>query len=137
MSYLQDTNILSELRRRTAHAKVRAWVDTQPASDLMISVVTVIEIETGILRLARTDRAQAQTLSTWFSDRVLAAFADRILPIDLATARQVAPLHVPDPAPRHDALIAGTALAHQLTVVTRNVGDFERTGVTVVNPWEA
>lgn len=135
MNYLLDTNVLSELRSSKGEFRVRAWVDSQPTRELAISVVTVIEIETGILRLARTDPYQAGKLQRWFEDRVLTAFAGRILPIDLLTARHVAPLHVPDPAPRHDALIAATALTHGLTVVTRNVVDFRRAGVEVIDPW--
>lgn len=135
MTYLLDTNVISELRHRRGEPRVRAWVDARAASELAISVVTVIEIETGILRLARTDPRQAAVLRKWFEERVLTAFADHIYPIDLSTARQVAPLHVPHPAPRHDALIAGTALEHRLIVVTRNTADFEQTGVEIVNPW--
>jgi len=135
VKYLLDTNVVSELRSRRGAAQVRAWVDAQSALDLAISVVTLIEIETGILRLARRDPAQAKLLDSWFTDRLLPAFAYRTLPIDLAVARRVAVLHVPDPAPKHDALIAGTALANDLIVVTRNTADFQRTGVEVLDPW--
>ncbi|MGL4744348.1 MAG: type II toxin-antitoxin system VapC family toxin [Dermatophilaceae bacterium] len=133
--YLLDTNVISELRRRAGDPGVKTWVSRQSAADLAISVVTVIEIELGILRKARTDPEQARMLTSWFEDRVLAGFTDRILPLDLNAARRVAPLHVPDQAPQHDALIAGTALARSLTVVTRNGKDFERTGVAVLDPW--
>jgi len=97
--------------------------------------VTIIEIETGILRKGRTDPDQAQILTRWFEQNVLTGFADRIFPLDLAVARRVASPHGPDQAPQHDALIAGTALARGLTVVTRNTRDFERAGVEYVNPW--
>ena len=137
MRFLLDTNVVSELRKPTGDADVKAWVRTQRASDLAISVVTIIEIETGILRHVRRDPGQARTLRRWFEQYVLTGFADRILPLDLATARHVAPLHVPDKAPQHDALIAGTALAHSLTVATRNTADFARTGVQCINPWDA
>ena len=136
MRYLLDTSILSEVRSRRGDPRVRAWVDEQPARDLAISVVTVIEIHTGILHLARRDAAQARVLQTWLNQRVIAAFIDRVLPIDLSVASAVAPLHVPASAPSHDALIAGTALANDLTVVTRNTKDFTRTGVEVLNPWD-
>jgi toxin FitB len=134
--YLLDTNVVSELRKRRGDPGVKQWVTRQSAADLAISVVTVIEIETGILRRGRTDPDQARMLTRWFEQNVLTGFADRILPLDLAAARRVASLHLPDQAPpQHDALIAGTALARALTVVTRNTRDFERTGVEYLNPW--
>jgi hypothetical protein len=133
--YLLDTNVISELRKRRGDPGVKQWVAQQSAADLAISVVTVIEIETGILRRARTDPNQARILSRWFEQNVLTGFAERILPLDLAAVRRVALLHVPDQAPQHDALIAGTALARALTVVTRNTRDFERAGVEYFNPW--
>ncbi|HMR48648.1 MAG TPA: type II toxin-antitoxin system VapC family toxin [Arachnia sp.] len=135
VKYLLDTNVLGELRKKSGASQVKKWIAGHPSSDLAISVVTVIEIETGILRVARRDAEQAALLTRWFEDRVLTGFADRILPLDLVSARRVAPLHVPDPAPSHDALIAGTALAHGLVVVTRNEADFRRVGVDIVNPW--
>ncbi|CUU66598.1 type II toxin-antitoxin system VapC family toxin [Corynebacterium variabile] len=137
MSYLVDTNVISELRRRQCDPRVQAWMDDQPASGLFLNVITVIEIETGILRLSRRDRAQATELYRWFQGLLLPAFEGRILAVDLEVSRKVARLHVPDPAPRHDALIAGTALVHDLTVVTRNIADFDRTGVSLLNPWES
>jgi toxin FitB len=133
--YLLDTNVISELRKRRGDHGVKQWVAKQNAVDLAISVVTIIEIETGILRKGRTDPDQARILTRWFEQSVLTGFADRILPLDLAAARRVASLHVPDQAPRHDALIAGTALARGLTVVTRNAPDFERAGIDHLNPW--
>jgi hypothetical protein len=133
--YLLDTNVVSELRKRRGDSGVKRWVAQQSVAHLAISVVTVIEIETGILRKARTDANQAQILTRWFEQNVLTGFADRILPLDLAAARRVASLHVPDQAPQHDALIAGTALARGLTVVTRNTRDFARSGVEYLNPW--
>ena len=137
MRYLLDTNVISELRKRRGDAGVSAWVTGRSATELAISVVTVVEIEVGIRRRARSDPGQAAALARWFEDRVLVGFEGRILPLDLAAARRVAPLHVPDPASQHDALIAGTALSRSLTVVTRNVRDFERTGVAVIDPWSA
>jgi predicted nucleic acid-binding protein len=135
--YLLDTNVVSELRKRRGDPGVKQWVAKQSVADLAISVVTIIEIETGILRKGRTDPDpdQAQILTRWFEQNVLTGFAERILPLDLAAARRVASLHVPDQAPQHDALVAGTALARGLTVVTRNTRDFERAGVEYLNPW--
>lgn len=137
MRFLLDTNVISELRRRDADAGVKAWVAARNSTDLAISVITVIEIELGILRRRRSDPDQADVLQRWFEGNVLTGFVDRILPLDLGAARRVAPLHVPDQAPQHDALIAGTALSRGLVVVTRNLRDFEPTGVEVVNPWSS
>ena len=133
--YLLDTNVVSELRKRSGDHGVKQWVAKQSVADLAISVVTVIEIETGILRKGRTDPDQAGSSPDGSNRTCSTGFADRILPLDLAAARRVASLHVPDQAPQHDALIAGTALARGLTVVTRNTRDFERSGVEYLNPW--
>lgn len=134
MTYLLDTNVVSELRRRGGSPSVKAWVGAQRAGDLFLSVITILEIEIGILALRRRDTGQAEVLQRWFEQAVLTGFAGRILPLDLAAVRRVAPLHVPDRAPAHDALIAGTALANGKVVVTRNLPDF--LGVERVNPWE-
>jgi predicted nucleic acid-binding protein len=133
--YLLDTNVVSELRKRTGDPGVKRWIAAQRTAELAISVVTVIEIETGILLRRRQDPEQARVLQRWFEESVLTGFLDRILPLDLAAARRVAPLQDPDRAPGHDALIAGTALAHGLTVVTRNTRDFARSGVDCLDPW--
>ncbi len=89
----------------------------------------------GVLLVERRDAAQGVVLRSWLDKHVLPAFADRILPVDAAVARRCARLHVPDPRAERDALIAATALVRDLTVVTRNVGDFEATGVRLLNPW--
>ena len=99
MIYLLDTNVVSELRKRRGDSGVKQWVAQQSAAELAISVVTIIQIETGILRRARSDPDQARILTRWFEQSVLTGFADRILPLDLAAARRVATLHVPDQAP--------------------------------------
>lgn len=135
MRFLLDTNVVSELRKPTAHDAVRAWVAGTTPDQLAVSVVTVLEIELGILRRRRHDPAQADRLQHWFEDRVLTLFAGRILPVDIAVARRAAALHVPDPAPERDALLVATALVHGLVVVTRNVRDLERGGVPVLDPW--
>ncbi|MDT0202208.1 type II toxin-antitoxin system VapC family toxin [Nocardioides sp. AE5] len=135
MTYLLDTNVVSELRRRQGSAAVKAWVGNQRTTDLFLSVITILEIETGILAVRRHDPHQANLLQRWLEHAVLTGFADRILPLDLASVRRVAPLPVPARAPAHDALIAGTALAHGMVVVTRNLPDFE--GVERINPWDA
>jgi len=135
MKYLIDTNVLSEARKPTGDALVKAWLRRHVPEDLAISVITVLEIDVGIQRVRRRDPVTAEVLQNWLDKRVLTAFNGRILPLDLSCVHQIASLHVPDPVPDHDAIIAGTALAHGLIVVTRNTKDFARTGVTVINPW--
>jgi hypothetical protein len=135
--YLLDTNVLAELRKSAskASAAVVNWVGSRRAADLYLSVVTVLEIELGVARLERRDAAQAIRIQSWLADEVLDAFSNRILSIDVAIARRAARLHVPDPRPERAAYIAATAAAHGLTVVTRNVADFENAGVPLINQW--
>jgi len=134
--FLLDTNVVSELRKAgKADAQVRHWAAPVSPAALYLSVISVLELEIGILRVERRDRAQGTLLRAWLEQRVLTAFEDRILPIDTAVARRCARLHVPDPSSDRDALIAATALVHRMTVVTRNVADFEGTGVPLLNPW--
>jgi len=134
--FLLDTNVVSELRRPDkANPKVLTWAQAQPAALTFLSVVTILEIELGALTIERRDPAQGRVLRDWLDGNLLRRFDGRILPIDLATARRCAALHVPDPRAERDALIAATALVHGMTVVTRNVADFEPTGAPVLNPW--
>jgi toxin FitB len=136
--YLLDTNVVSELRRAKtgkADRNVLSWAKSVPAGRMFLSVVTVLELEIGILLSERRDSHQGALLRSWMEEHVLPAFDGRILAIDTAVAQRCAVLHVPDPRSDRDALIAATALVHGMTVVTRNVADFEETGVAVVNPW--
>jgi toxin FitB len=135
--FLLDTNLVSELRRpHRTNPKVAAWADTVQPSDLFLSSITILELETGALRLTRRDHQQGALIRQWIEEHVLPAFAERILAVDTAVARRCAALHIPDPKPYRDSLIAATALVHRLTVVTRNRADFEAMAVTVLNPWE-
>lgn len=138
--YLLDTNVVSELRKvrmGRADLKVAAWADSVEAADLYLSVITIQELEIGVQLAERRDPAQGSVLRAWLNTQVLPAFNGRILSIDTAVAVRSAHLHVPNPRPVRDGLIAATALIHGMTVVTRNVADFEPTGVTVFNPWVA
>lgn len=139
MSYLLDTNVVSELRKigdGKADARVAAWVDTEDAESFFISAITILELERGVLGIQRRDAAQGARLRAWLDNHVRPEFAGRILPIDDQIAMRCAHLHIPDRRNEVDALIAATALVHGLTVATRNVQDFEGTGVVVVNPWQ-
>ena len=133
--YLVDTNVVSELRK-AKNAIVRAWADALPAESLYLSVVSILELEIGILLLERRDRRQGAVLRAWMDGHVLPTFSDRILAVDTRVAQRCAALHVPDPRSDRDALIAATALVHDMTVVTRNVSHFQPIGVAVFNPWE-
>jgi predicted nucleic acid-binding protein len=97
----------------------------------------VLEVELGIAWLGRRDVEQAERLQVWLEDDLLAMFSGRVLPVDVPVARRAARLHVPDPRPERDALIAATAVVHSLTMVTRNVADFEPMGVALIDPWGA
>lgn len=137
--YLLDTNVVSELRKvrlGKADRHVAKWADNLDAADLYISVITVQELEIGVLLAERRDPSQGAVLRAWLNDHVLPAFNDRILSVDVAVVKQSARLHVPDPRPVRDGLIAATALIHGMTVVTRNVVDFEPMGVVLINPWD-
>ena len=134
--FLLDTNVVSELRKTQADPAVVAWARSVPAYKLYISAITLLEIETGILRLERRDPEQAAPLRNWLEVNVMTAFAGRVLSIDGAVARRCARLHVPDRSNECDALIAATALVHDMTVVTRNTRDFAFSGAPVLNPWE-
>jgi predicted nucleic acid-binding protein len=137
--YLLDTNAISELRRASAgraDPRVTAWGLSVSTQSLFLSVVTIFELKKGILSKERRDPAQGALLRQWLSEDVLVGFAGRILPVDLDVATRCAALHVPTTRPERDAWIAATALVHGMTVVTRNVADFEPMGAAVLNPWE-
>ncbi|ELP2195240.1 type II toxin-antitoxin system VapC family toxin [Salmonella enterica subsp. enterica serovar Champaign] len=136
--YILDTNVVSELRKaRTGKidTNVATWAESMEASDLFISSITIMELELGILSVERRDAMQGSLLRSWFEQHVLPEFSGRTLPVDTAVALRCARLHVPDKRGERDALIASTALVHGMTIVTRNVVDFEPTGVSIINPW--
>ena len=133
--FLLDTDVLSALRRGDRNPEVVHWVEKQRTEDLHISVVTVGEIERGIAQQQRDNPSFARDLGLWL-DRVLSLYGDRILPVDIATARRWGQLTATIGHDSADLLIAATAMEHGLTVVTRNIRDFEPTGVAVLNPLE-
>jgi len=136
--FILDTNVVSELRKirsGKADKQVAAWADSVAAADLYLSAITLQELETGVLLAERRDPAQGTLLRAWMEQHVLPAFAGRILPIDQAVALRSARLHVPDPKPLRDGLIAATALVHGMTVITRNIQDFANSGAKLFNPW--
>jgi toxin FitB len=134
--FVLDTNVVSELRKGAkAEKSVVAWASGQPSASMFLSVITVLELENGVLAIERRDPVAGAVLRTWLDDHVLAVFAERVLPLDVNVARRCAALHVPNPRAERDAIIAATASVHGMTVVTRNVVDFQPTGVAIINPW--
>jgi len=138
LKYLLDTNVVSELRKvgdGKADPNVTKWVGAQDSNDLFISAITILELERGILGIQRRDADQGSRLRRWMDSRVRPEFAERVLPIDDAIATRCAHLHIPDRRNEADALIAATAVVHGLTVVTRNVQDFDGTNLIIIYPW--
>ena len=135
MSYLLDTNVISELRKgpRASPAVLR-WFAAVADEDLRLSVVVVGELRQGVERVRRRDPTSARRLDTWIK-KLVADFEERILVVDQATAELWGKLNVPDPLPAIDGLLAATALIHELALVTRNGRDVARTGVRLVNPF--
>ena len=132
--FLVDTVTLSELRRRQRDPSMVAWFERQRTTDLFLSVISIGEIERGIARQRAIDPAFADALAVWL-DRVLALYGERVVPFDLQTARRWGALSAAIGNDSADLMIAATALEHGLTVVTRNLSDFEPTGVAVIDPF--
>lgn len=132
--FLIDTDVLSALRRRERSPEFVRWVSARRTTDLYLSVVSIGEVERGIVRQQRRDPAFARVLAAWL-DSVLVLYRERILAVDLSTARRWGRLSGALGHDGADLLIAATSLEHGLTVVTRNVRHFEPTGVPVLNPF--
>jgi hypothetical protein len=135
VKYLLDTNVLSELRKADPNQRVVRWYDATSDADLHLSVMTIGEFRKGLVRLRRKDPERAAGLALWL-DRLLAPYESRVLPITPEIANVWGELNDPDPLPIIDAFIAATAIVHDMVLVTRNVEDFERTGVRLLNPFE-
>lgn len=138
--FLIDTNVLSEFRLlhdNRADKAVAAWASLHDPDTFYMSAVTLMEAEIGIRRMEWRDPRQGRVLRDWMNGVILPRYGNRILPVDDRTAALAASFHVPDPAPFADSLIAATAIIHAMTIVTRNVRDFEFPSVAVLNPWDA
>lgn len=136
MKYLLDTNVLSETHKLRGDEGVKRWISSAPAADLYLSVLVVGEVRRGIERLKRRDPRQAEVYEVWLTT-VLSDYADRVLPVDAETANEWGRMSVPDPVPIVDGLMAATAKVRNMTFVTRNTRDVARTGVRLLNPFEA
>ncbi|MEF0944060.1 type II toxin-antitoxin system VapC family toxin [Rhizobium sp. BR 362] len=136
---LLDTNVVSELRKVAsgkADPNVVVWNETLDPAETFISSVVLHELEIGVRLAEHNDAAAGKVLRNWLENAVLMAFSGRILPLDEAAAVKAAKWHVPNPKPINDAYIAATAFTRRMTLVTRNIKNFEGMGVALVNPWD-
>jgi toxin FitB len=136
VSYLIDTNVLSELRRKAPDVKVKQWFSQRPAGTLYLSVLTLGEIRKGIEAMA--DAPRRLVLLDWLETELPAFFAGRVLPVDAAVAERWGRMLAVAgrPLPAVDSLLAATALQHGLILVTRNLRDVQGLGVQVLSPWD-
>lgn len=133
--YLIDTNVLSELRRPKRSSSVVAWFSSVSPDDLYLSVLTLGELRQGIESLRRKHPRAANALERWFTG-ICTDFSEKLLPVDAVVAERWGRLSHEQPIPSIDGLLAATAAVHDLTIVTRNVAGFERSGVALINPFE-
>lgn len=137
--YLLDTNVISEFRKikkNQANQGVVNWLKTTQPHQLYTSIIVMIELERWQLLKMRKDPIQAQNLKIWYENVVKPSFSGRVLMVDWSILSCCAALHVPNPKPEHDALIAATAIAHDLILITRNVQDFQEiANIKLLNPF--
>jgi len=137
--FLLDTNVISEIRKAhsgKADFNVIAWAQAVDSSEMFLSSITIMELETGILLAQRKDKSKGALLNKWLHETVIPEFKDRILPFGLMESLCCAALHVPNKHPERDAMIGATALVHKMVLVTRNIADFPSTSIQLLNPWE-
>ena len=134
--YLLDTNVISETRKSRPDAGVIAFLSAAVGEGLFLSVLTLGELRKGVALKRRVDPEAATELAIWV-EGIANNFADRILPIDSATALRWGELSAGRSLPVIDMLIAATALSRDLTLVTRNTRDFESSGALLLDPWQA
>jgi predicted nucleic acid-binding protein len=135
VSYLLDTNVVSELRKRSPHPGVRAWLQAVPASELFLSCLTIGEIRLGIERLRRKDEVQARAIERWLTG-LRTLYRDRIVAVDAEVAEEWGRINAARTMPVIDGLLAATALTWDWTIVTRNTTDFARSGARLLDPWD-
>lgn len=135
MSYLLDTNVVSETIKREPSKNVIAWLDQVPSEALFVSVLTLGEIRKGVE--AVPDGRRREKLSVWIDHELPRWFEENMLPVDRAVADRWGRLlaEVRRPVPTIDSLLAATALHYDLRLVTHNVKDFDYPGLVVINPW--
>ena len=136
MTFLLDTNVVSEVRKPRGNANVTIWMASVPRSSLYLSALVIGEFRVGIEQVRRHDQHQTEILERWL-ERLISQFGDRILPVTADIAEEWAHLNVPDPVPIIDGLIAATAKVHDLTFVTRDTGQLEQRGIRILNPFVA
>ncbi len=137
--YLLDTNIISESRKLgTARVdpRVALWFARIDVETTYVSAMTIFELECGVQKMERRDAVQGYALRRWLEDQILTSYEQRALPLSRAVAIICAGLHIPDPKSERDAWIAATAIKAELTLVTRNVGDFINMGIRLINPFD-
>jgi len=134
VSFLLDTNVVSEIRKKVPNEGVADWFASVPANGLFLSVLVIGEIRQGVDRLARRDPRQATVLERWLT-QLVNVYGDRVVPVTTEIAETWGRLNVPDRLPVVDSLLAATALVHDWTLVTRNVSDIASTGARLLDPF--
>jgi predicted nucleic acid-binding protein len=135
MTYLLDTNVVSELRQHNPNPNVLAWYAAVTSAELFLSVLTIGEIRLGIERLRRKDEPQADVLEQWLQG-LHVTYQDHLIDVDADVAEEWGRLNIPDPLPVFDGLLAASAKVRGWTLVTRNTADLQRSGVALLNPFE-